>query len=86
MISDQNCMTQSSITTLLQLFWNRGIQSVSIYFIDRVAGLSKSGNKKAFTSNFVLKKVVQYRAKVVGFKTEMMPIRTWMRQFRADLI
>ena len=70
----------------VQLFWNHGIQSVSIYFIDRVAGLSKSGNKKAFTSNFVLKKVVQYRAKVVGFKTEMMPIRTWMRQFRADLI
>ena len=33
--------TRSSITILLQLFWNRQIQSTSIfqYFIDPVAGL-----------------------------------------------
>ena len=30
MISDQNCMTRSSITTLLQSFWNCQIQSVPI--------------------------------------------------------
>ena len=31
MISDQNCMTRSSITTLLQPFWNHRIQSVPIF-------------------------------------------------------
>ena len=31
MISDQNCTTRSSITTLLQPFWNRRIQSVIWY-------------------------------------------------------
>ena len=30
-ISDQNCTTRSSVTTLLQLFWNRRIQSVPIF-------------------------------------------------------
>ena len=32
MISDQNCTTPSSITTLLQPFWNRRIQSVPIFY------------------------------------------------------
>ena len=32
MISDQNCRTSSSITTLLQPFWNRRIQSVPIFY------------------------------------------------------
>jgi len=43
------------------------------YFIDQVAGLLKSKNKKTFTSHFV-------------FETEMMQFRTWMTRFRTDVI
>ena len=42
------------------------------YFIDQVAGLLKSGNKKASTSHFVPEtEIMQYRAKMARFKTEM---------------
>ena len=44
-----------------------------LYFIDQVAGLLKSRNKKAFTSHFV-------------FQTEMMRFRTWMTRFGTDAI
>ena len=47
------------------------------YFIDQVAGLLKSGNRKAFTSPFVFEtEMMRYRTKVVRFKTEMMRFRT----------
>ena len=58
MISDQNYTTRSSSTIKLQPFWNR------------VAGLFKSGNKKAFTSHFVFEtEMMGYRAKMERFKT-----------------
>ena len=70
MISDQNSTTQSSNTTLLQPFWNRRIQSVSIFIWpsrNKEAFLPKSRNKKAFSSHlkiFVPKtEMMQYRAK-----------------------
>ena len=58
MISDQNCMTRSSITTLFHPFWNRRIQSVLMFYWSS-SRFVKKPNKKAFTSHFV-------------FKTEMM--------------
>ena len=88
MISDQNCTTRSSITTLLQPFWNHRIQSVlKLYFIDQEAGLLKSRNKKAFTSHFVFEtEMMRYGTKMVRFKTEMMRFRTWLTRFGADAI
>ena len=44
------------------------------YFIDLVAGLLKTGNKKVFTSHFAFEtEMMRYtcRAKMVRFKTEM---------------
>ena len=36
------------------------------YFIDQLAGLSKSGNKKAFTSHFVFEtEMMRYGAKMI---------------------
>ena len=49
------------------------------YFIDQVASLLKSGNKKAFHLIFVSESEMMrysYRAKMVRFKTEMMQFRT----------
>ena len=72
MTADQNYTTRSSITTLLQPFWNRRIQSIPIFF-NQLASLLKSGNKKAFTSHIVFEtERMRYRAKMVRFKTEMM--------------
>ena len=46
-------------------------------FIDQVAGLLKSRNKKAFISHFVFEtETMRYRTKMVRFKTEMMRFRT----------
>ena len=46
-------------------------------FIDRVAGLLKRRNKKAFTSHFAFEtEMMQYGTKMVRFKTEMMRFRT----------
>ena len=43
------------------------------YFNDQLAGLLKSGNKKAIKSYFVFEtEMMRYRAKMVRFKTEMM--------------
>ena len=59
------------------------------YFIDQVAGLLKSRNKKAFTYHFVFKtEMMRYRTKMVQFKTawEMMRFRTWMTRFGTDAI
>ena len=61
--------------------------SQSQYFIDQVAVLLKSENKKAFTSHFVFEtEMTRYGAKIVRFKTEMMRFRTWMTRFRTDVI
>ena len=67
LISDQNCTTRSSITTLLQPFWNRRIQSVP-NFIDRVACLLKSGNKKAFKFHFVFETDMTIELKWCGLE------------------
>ena len=47
------------------------------HLFDRVASLLKSGNKKAFSSHFVPEtEMMQYRATMVQFKTEMMCFKT----------
>ena len=62
-------------------------REVQLHFIDQVAGLLKSGNEKAFTSHFVPEtEIMEYRAKMARFKTEMTWVRTWiMAQFRTDV-
>ena len=56
------------------------------YLFDQIAGCWKR-NKKAFTSHFVPEaEVVQYRAKMVRFKTEMRCFRTWVTRFRKEVI
>ena len=67
MISDQHCMTQSSITTY---YSHRRIQSVPILLnFDLVASFLKSGKKKAFISHFVPEtEMMQYRVKMVWFQ------------------
>ena len=84
-ISDQNCTTWSSITTLLQPFWNRRIQSLAIFYWSSWPDCWKAiENKKAFTSHFVLEtEMMRYRAKMVRFKKEMKRFRTWMMPFTA---
>ena len=57
------------------------------YLFDLVAGLLKSGDKKAFTSCFVLEtEMVQKRVKMVRFKTEMTQFRARMTRFKTDVI
>ena len=57
------------------------------YFIDQLAGLSKSGNKKAFTSHFVFEtEMMRFRAKMVRFKTKMTWFGIRMTRFRTDMI
>ena len=86
MISDQNCTSRNSISTLSQPFWNRTIQSVPI-FVWPNSRFVESANKKAFSSHFVPEaEVVQYRAKMVRFKTEMRCFRTWVTRFRKEVI
>ena len=46
------------------------------YLFEQVAVLLKSRNKKAFKSHLVCEtEMIQYRAKIVRFKTEMMRFR-----------
>ena len=91
-ISDQNCTTFSSITTLLHSFWNRRIyiywSSSCFVAILKTASLQclKSRNKKAFTSHFVFETEMMRYRKMVRFKTEMMRFRTWMTRFGTDVI
>ena len=57
------------------------------YLFDLVAGLLKSGDKKAFTSCFVPEtEMVQKRVKMVRFKTEMTQFRARMTRFKRDVI
>ena len=82
MISDQNCTTQSSITRLYYSGFEITEFSQYQYFIDQVAGLLKSGNRKTFTSNFEFDtEMMRYRAKMGRFTTEMMRFRTRMTRF-----
>ena len=70
MISKQNCTTQSSITRLYYSHFETTEFSQYQYFIDQVAGLLKSGNKKTFTSHFVFEtEMMRYRDKMVQFRT-----------------
>jgi len=70
MSSDQILATGSSISTLLEPFWNHKIQSVPIlcWSSRRQAGLMKSNNKKAATFHYVP-------------RTETIQLRAWMRSF-----
>ena len=57
------------------------------YLFDLVAGLLKSGDKKAFTSCFVPEtEMMQKRVKMVRFKTEMTQFRAQMTWFKTDVI
>ena len=63
------------------------------YLFEQVAVLLKSRNKKAFKSHFVPETelieqtlVQKIEQKLVRFKTEMMWFRTWMMQFREEVI
>ena len=50
------------------------------YFIDQLAGLSKSGNKKAFTSHFV------FETEMMRYGAKMIRCRTWLTRFGTDVI
>ena len=57
------------------------------HLFDQVAGLLKSGIKKAFKSHFIPEtEMLQHRAKMVRFKTEMTLFRRWMTRFRREVI
>ena len=57
------------------------------YLFDLVAGLLKSGDKKAFTSCFEPEtEMVQKRVKMVRFKTVMTQFRARMTRFITDVI
>ena len=52
-----------------------------------MAGLLKSGDKKAFTSCFVPEtEMAQKRVKMVRFKAEMTQFRARMTRFKPDVI
>ena len=74
-ISDQNCTTQSSITTLLQPFRNRRIQSVPVFYWSSGRFDEKHKQKGFYTSFCIIEtEMMWYRAKMVWFKTEMILI------------
>ena len=82
-ISDQNCTTRSSVTTLLQLFWNRRIQSVPI-FIWPDSRFVESGTRRLLHLFLYPKeKWCNIKAKMVRLKTKMTQFRTWTTRFRA---
>ena len=70
MISDQNCMTWSTITTLLQPFWNRRIQLVPIFTWSSSRFVEK-WRDKGFYISYPKKEMMQKRAKMVRFKTDV---------------
>ena len=78
MISDlEKCATRSSITTLLQPFWNRRIQSVPIFHWSSIRFVEKRKQKGFY--NFVFE-TVRF------LKTELEPFRTWVTRFWSDLV
>ena len=82
-ISDQNCTTRSSVTTLLQPFWNRRIQSVPI-FIWPYSRFVESGTRRLLHLFLYPKeKWCNIKAKMVRLKTKMTQFRTWTTRFRA---
>ena len=71
MTSDQTCTTRHSITSLLQPFLNRRIQPIPIFYLS-VSRFDEKGEKKVFTSHFVLEtEMMRYRATMVRFKTDV---------------
>ena len=85
-----NCTSRSSITTLLQPFWNRRIhriQSVQLFYWSSSRSRWKRETKMASHLIFSMRqKWCDVRAKMVRFKTEMMFFRTGMRPIRTDVI
>ena len=76
MISDQNCTTQSLITTSLHPLWNRRIQSAPIFHRSSSWFVEKQKQRGFHNIHFV-------------FKTEMMRDRAkmvWFSQNRNDAI
>ena len=102
MSSDQNLATWSSITTLLEPFWNHKIQSVPIWCwsSSRLAGLLKINLKsKAWFQMKIARYLVQLplhynhfeiaessQYQFFVFKTEMVRFRTEMMWFRTWMI
>ena len=82
-ISDQNRTRPSSVTTLLQPFWNRRIQSVPI-FIWPCSRFVESGTRRLLHLFLYPKeKWCNIKAKMVRLKTKMTQFRTWTTRFRA---
>ena len=69
MISDQNCTTRSSVSTLLQPFWNRRIQSVPIFYWSSSRFVKKGTQKGGYISFCIRNRndLIWYRAKMGQF-------------------
>ena len=69
MISDPNCTTRIQLPCYYNHFEIAEFNQYQ-YFIDQLAGLSKRGNKKAFTSHFVFEtEMMRYGAKMIRCRT-----------------
>ena len=85
MISDQNCTSRSSNTTLLQPFWNRQIQLV--YFFDFfIILLIQWLVPWKVESETLLHLILYAKQKIVPFSVKMMKFRTEMMWFRTDVM
>ena len=69
MISDQNCATRSSVSTLLEPFWNRRIQSVPIFYWSSSRFVKKRTQKGGYISFCIRNRndLIWYRAKMGQF-------------------
>ena len=82
-----NCTSRSSITTLLQPFWNRKIhriQPVQLFYWSSSRSRWK-GETKWFHISF-LYETEMMRQKRCDLKQKWLFFRTWMRPFRTDVI
>ena len=85
MISDQNCMSRSSNTTLLQPFWNHQIQLV--YFFDFIIILLIQWLVPWKVESETLLHLILYaKQKIIPFSVKMMKFRTEMMWFRTDVM
>ena len=85
MISDQNCMSRSSNTTLLQSFWKRQIQLV--YFFDFIIILLIQWLVPwKVESEKLLHLILYAKQKIIPFSVKMMKCRTEMMRFRTDVM
>ena len=81
MISDQNCTTRSSITTLLHPFWNHSFFFKSV-FIDPQGWFVKRGTGNAFTM-YMYMPCQQNKKTVVTFqKTHWSAKTSFMQTFK----